>query len=295
MKKRYKILLNPTAGASNSKKVTEDDIRNAFRKYDDEADIHLLAESDDIADLITKAESEGFFAIVSAGGDGTLKSIAIEQIGRSLPLGILPLGTYNNTSLNLKIPFDFEKAVEKICHGNVVEIDVGKVSGGDYFLEAAGAGIDAALFPFGEQIKSGRFHRFAEVLHIALTYRPRKMTLRLVDRTGTEFVIRTKAILVLVANGVHYGSNIEIAPEASLFDGLLTVKVMSRFGVRDVARQFLTTFLPLKPSSPKIATYDVRSVQIESRSNVPFHVDGKEAGDLPASCEIVPSALKVIV
>ena len=54
--------------------------------------------------------------ILVAGGDGTVDSVvnAMAKQGISLPIGILPVGTANDFSKFLGIPFDIEEACKQI-------------------------------------------------------------------------------------------------------------------------------------------------------------------------------------
>ncbi|MEO6848904.1 MAG: diacylglycerol kinase family protein [Chthoniobacterales bacterium] len=295
MDAQFKIFLNPSAGASRSKKVTWEELKSAFAAQGCAAEVHVLTKTDCVKDLIDQAEAEGCRGIVSAGGDGTVRSIATAMVGRKTPLGILPLGTFNNTARNLCIPLDLEEAVKCVCHGKVTGMDVGKSSDNHYFLEAAGVGLDAALFPIGEEVKSGRFGRLLEAFRIAFSYRPKRIALDIVDHTGATTHLKTRAIWILIANGIHYGSNIEVSPEASLYDGLLTVKIIHRFSAMNMLVHFLAVILPIKPSLPKFTTYEIKSIRMESHSRVPFHVDGEKSGNLPIMFEVLPLALNVII
>ena len=43
--------------------------------------------------------------VVAAGGDGTLNAVAAKLQGTAIPMGILPLGTFNYVARVLNIPF----------------------------------------------------------------------------------------------------------------------------------------------------------------------------------------------
>src|SRR5262249_37759715 len=68
----------------------------------------------------------GYAAAVAAGGDGTIGAVATQVAGSGLPLGILPLGTSNDTARSLGIPLDLGKAAAVIARGVWTPIDAGQ-------------------------------------------------------------------------------------------------------------------------------------------------------------------------
>ena len=60
-----------------------------------------------------RAAEEGFLMVIACGGDGTVGAVAKGLVGTDCPLGILPLGTYNNFARALQLPLDLEGA----CRG----------------------------------------------------------------------------------------------------------------------------------------------------------------------------------
>ena len=60
------------------------------------------------------ARANGYDWIAVAGGDGTVESVAATLIGETLPLGIIPAGTFNNFARSLDLPLDPMQACEVI-------------------------------------------------------------------------------------------------------------------------------------------------------------------------------------
>ena len=69
-------------------------------------------------------------------------------------LAIVPFGTFNNLALSLKLPLDPEAVCDLIEAGLTRRIDVGMADEQHAFFEAAGVGVDADLFPIGEEVKA---------------------------------------------------------------------------------------------------------------------------------------------
>lgn len=67
----------------------------------------------------------GYDAAVAAGGDGTIGAVATQVAESGLPLGILPLGTSNDTARSLGIPLALERAAEVIARGDPFPVDAG--------------------------------------------------------------------------------------------------------------------------------------------------------------------------
>jgi diacylglycerol kinase (ATP) len=95
-----------------------------------------------------------------------------------------------------------------------------------YFFEAAGAGLDATLFPVGEEIKSGRWTRIVQAAGLALQYQPQPFSITF-DRPLSEVLptpsqmrrsggalagetIHRNALLVVAANGPYYGGGFTV-------------------------------------------------------------------------------------
>src|SRR5215467_3886597 len=67
----------------------------------------------------------GIDLVIAAGGDGLVGGVLPHVVNGQLPLGILPLGTSNNTARSLHIPQDIPGAIATIVQGHGQDIDLG--------------------------------------------------------------------------------------------------------------------------------------------------------------------------
>lgn len=149
--KHVRLILNPSS--ANPMKLP--DIIAAMEVADMRADLAFTSASESPTLIAQRAVEEGYDMVVVGGGDGTVSEIAKGLIHAPIPLGILPIGTYNNIARSLNLPTALAEACFVLGHGQIKSIDVGQANDEHHFFEAAGVGLDAALFPLGEEIKGG--------------------------------------------------------------------------------------------------------------------------------------------
>ncbi len=70
-------------------------------------------------------KQQGVDIAVAAGGDGLIGGVITHIVECGLPLGILPLGTSNDTARSLHIPEHIQQAAEIISKGHIREVDIG--------------------------------------------------------------------------------------------------------------------------------------------------------------------------
>lgn len=239
---------------------------------------------------VAAAVREGYDLVVAGGGDGTVSEVASALVGTGIPLGIIPCGTFNNIASSLGIAENLGEAAALIVAGKTRDIDTG-LANRDYFFEASGVGLDASLFPIGEEIKGGRYHRVFQAARRFLGYSVVEMRITLDG--GTE--IRANSPLVVVANGPYYGSAFNIAPEAQLDDGVFSVVVFETCTRFDVAGYLAATAQRRQSSLPCISTYKASSVEVSAEASIPAHADGKPIGTTPVTFRTIPKGLRVIV
>lgn len=262
-----------------------------------------------------RAVEEGFSMVIACGGDGTVGAVAKGLVGTGCPLGILPLGTYNNFARALQLPLNLDTACRVLARGLVRRIDVGVANDEHYFFEAAGVGIDAKLFPLGEEIKSGNWRRLWQAFRLAYQAEPEQIHFEL-DLPLSEAYHATaskrqrevlpfaaaeqrdldfSAYMLIVANGRYYGSGFTVAPDAFLDDGLLNIRIFRNFSKRELLKHFWSISRRRYAYSPKIDSFFASEVHITAKADLPFHVDGYQVGRLPLHLKSLPRALKVIV
>lgn len=255
------------------------------------------------------ALEQGASQILVAGGDGTVSAVARMLVRRPVTLGIIPLGTFNNIARSLEIPADMEAACRIICEGKERQVDAGIANDERYFFEAAGAGLDAALFPLGEEIKTGRWQRILQFARMTMRYNarrvrmefdcsvaaalPRERRRRFPSSSLASNSVVMRALLVAVANGPYYGGGFAVAPTARLNDGKLTVAVYRRFSKYELLRHFISISQGRRRFSPKLEVFSARRVKISAFHRLPVHLDGVPFGNAPVRLEAVPRALRV--
>jgi diacylglycerol kinase (ATP) len=253
--------------------------------------------------------------IAVAGGDGSVESVASDLVGTAFPLGIIPVGTFNNFARSLELPLDPIEACQVILAGNARSTDVG-IANGRPFFECLGSGLDAALYPLSEEIKSGRLHRTIDFLRRAYRFHRQRFVLDL-DRPACNalarattneshrlvhrFLERNKksnltlsALMLIVSNGPYFGMNFAVAPEARMDDGLLTVSVFTRYSKVQLWWHFASIAFGRREYCPKSIAFHVARLKVSGPRPLPVHLDGSlREGLWPLEMECKKGALRV--
>ncbi len=312
--KRARLIMNPIAGDDEPNPMKLPEIVSALEAHDIRVDLAFTSPDASPEAIARLAVEEGYDLVIASGGDGTVSEVAKGLIHASVPLGILPVGTYNNIARSLNLPIEVDAACQVIAQGQVKAIDVGQANDGQLFFEAAGVGLDAVLFPLGEEIKGGRWGRMLQAIRLTMAYQPQRLKI-LLDRSIAEarqhpvskrrFLqgrsstltreLSLSALLVVIANGPFYGVGFTVAPNAVIDDGLLTISVYRNFSKWELLRHFWSISKGQYHYSPKLETYHASEVRLTSDVQLPVHVDGKAVGNLPATFKVIKQALSVMV
>ncbi len=307
-----KLIVNSRAGRKggiSTNGATIDDVRAALAACGIAPDIEETREPGHATELARAAALAGYDGVIAAGGDGTTREAAIGLLGSGVPLGVMPLGSFMNVARMLGIPRDLPGAAAVIAGGEAAAIDVGR-AGKTYFLEAAGVGIDAALFRYTNQLDQGRWAALAHAARVALRYRPQRVVVQL-----DWWTVEMDALMVTVANGPYCGASFTVAPDAVADDHQLDVCIYGPMSKWDVLRQLLhaapTTAAPgaaarradpttlvgeAEPASEgRVYAFKARDVRVSAPRPLPGHADSLPIGVTPLRFSLMPGALSVFV
>jgi len=308
------LIQNPASGAQGSEprrrvRVRLEGICESLTEVTVEPGFNVAGRT---ADLVRT----GVDLVVVAAGDSTVHEAASSLVGTGKPLAIVPLGTFNNLALSLNLPRDVDTICDLIGAKRTREIDVGIANEHHHFFEAAGVGVDAELFPIGEEVKSGRFGNVARAVRLAIHYSQKSIELEF-DRPVLEAYqysfrnqapikkrrlrfkkskrrIKLRCSFVAIGNGPYYGSNFNVCPGASLDDGAFSIGVYRDFSKLELMRHFWSISGGRRLYNPKMEMFEAKLLRISSPSRLHVHVDGRPIGTTPVRFRILPKALRVI-
>jgi YegS/Rv2252/BmrU family lipid kinase len=245
--------------------------------------------------LAQRAVQEGYKAVIAAGGDGTLHEVARGLTNTDVVLAPLPLGSIMNLARALWVPRNLHGAARTIKGGRVLAIDISRIGPHD-FLEAAGVGVGAGLFAYFNKLDDS-----------GLSLDEARKALRFLEQVGTPQVcvefeggrLDVKTQAVNIANGPYVGAAVVVAPEARLDDGMLDVTIIDHASLKrllmHIASRAGGRSVHAAPDMHIVRTPWVRVSVGLGEHQLPVHADGDSVGDTPATFEVVPAALRVIV
>ena len=140
------VLLNESAGTLSASRTADEPrrIRTGFEALGVEADVRVVPPEEFDRAARGAAGDASVAAVVAAGGDGTLNTVASALAGTGKPFGVLPLGTHNHFAKDIGVPLNLDAAVAALARGVAGgawrDVDVGEVNG-RIFLNFSGIGL----------------------------------------------------------------------------------------------------------------------------------------------------------
>ena len=288
---RFIILLNPYAGRGKARFVLREALE-VVRREGIEIDVQESRDAQHLLALARQAAAEKPDAIVSLGGDGTHHYVLNGIVGSEIPLGIIPCGSGNDFAKGLGIPTRARAAAEALLAGNTRRIDLARV-GNTFYGCIAGAGFDSVVTRYAnERVRRlrGSWAYAWSILRCLKSYRPEPLK---ITSEAQEF--SGEVIFAVVGNNVSYGGGIHLTPRAKLDDGLLDVCIVPHLGKFELLRWVPSAYRGEHLRHPRIIYFQARKVSLSTTSRLELFGDGEFMQELPATIEIVPLVLPVIV
>ena len=279
-------IINPHSGSNN--KTTFLKIVTLL-KSDPHHVIWETTQPHEAVEFVKKAILQGATKIIAVGGDGTINEVASVLVGKSIPLGIIPVGSGNGLARHLNIPLNFRKAFQKVLVGASIKIDVGYINNKPFFC-TAGIGFDAAVaHRFANGKGRGLINYMKATIRTLFKYTPVKVS---INQAPFE-----KVFSLSIANANQFGNNAFISPYSNIQDGqleLVKVEILNKLQVGILA---IRLFKKNIHHSNNVKLESCKEACIHYLKNAPIHIDGENlfTENELLNITISPLSLSVII
>jgi len=266
------VILNPAAGFSQDDNVQA--VRASFARYSQvQCTMHVVRDPATVSRFVSEAMENRADIIVAGGGDGTVSAVVNLIAAKNIVLGVLPLGSLNHLAKDLNIPLDVDAAVDVICAGKTVAIDLGEVNG-RFFVNNVSIGAYPKALYFRDKWRPylGKWLAMA-LAFLAMVLKFSWFPIRL-ECDGT-----TKRVLVpllLAGNNAYATTWPDLGARPVLNSGMLWVLVLKKVGVPRRIWIMLLTILGKLEHLDEAETLETREFVVRSyRRIIAAGVDGE--------------------
>jgi diacylglycerol kinase (ATP) len=240
---------------------------------------------------------KGVEMVIVSGGDGTINEVVEGMLHSPVPLAVLPAGTANVLANETGMSTSLEKAARALADYRPQRIAVGRLHASGaaaprHFLLMAGVGLDARIVynvSAGLKRKVGKLAYWAAAMSV-------------IGRDLEEFDVKAdgaihKCSFALVSRVRNYGGDFEIACQTRLMDDAFEVVLFEGRSSARYLKYFTGVALKRLQGMKGVTVLRARKVCMSGVNDPRVHiqVDGEYAGRLPASIEIVPDALTLLL
>ena len=264
-------IVNPVAGKGLGAKVARS-IAGDLAEVGLSADVVSTPGPSEAARLASSAVEDGYEKVIAVGGDGTANEVANGLVDTDVAFGLYPIGSGNDFARALGYPRKRKQIAAFLADARPRRIDVGEMNG-RVFLNAAGVGIDghvAERVIASQRVVGPALGYLVGSLVSIVTYRPRQMRVR-IDGTTRE----GKHLVVVAANGTHFGNGMKVAPDAKLDDGMLDVIVGGDLGRWASVVALGKIYLGVHIDGKTILAFRSPTLDIELDETLPMQIDGE--------------------
>jgi YegS/Rv2252/BmrU family lipid kinase len=266
----------------------------------------------DVTRLVRAALKEGHLNIIAVGGDGTINEAINGFFEHGMALspdavfGFVSSGRGSDFRRTFGIKPGYEAGIARLKQSRIRRVDIGCVAclsqKGEpvsrYFVNVASFGLSGKVVARvgGAGLTRLLGDGFTYVFHALaalIGWRPQRV--RLIANSNYDEIAGIAN--VAVANGRWFSGGLRVAPQAEPGDGVFDIVVMGGKPRRRIVQtlQSLRTGAHLDDPAVRVvrASRLVAAPTVETNGAVAVETDGESAGLLPATFEILPSAINL--
>jgi len=287
----FEFIINPKSGSNLDIKAVGDLVAY-LRGQQCSVSINLTKSLDHAGELAAAALKAPCAAIITAGGDGTVRAVIAAIAGSQTPLLIIPAGTENLLATELGIDPSFDTLVELLERPCLKTLDLGAADG-SHFMAILGVGFDAEVIHRMNRFRAGHITHYDYIWPISRTFWEYRFPTIKVEADGRS--ICDEPALVFVSNISRYSVGLGISPDADCGDGFLDITIYRcRTHARLLQHAFLTS-IRRADQSPFITRLRCQCATISSPDpNTHVQIDGDPGPALPIDIRVMPAAAHIL-
>ena len=287
------VIINRAAGSRPTK---VDDVKAAVSAAGINATYEVPATESETVEVLRSWAESGNTHFAMAGGDGTV-NLAINallgfEIGELPVLGVLPGGTGCDLLKTFALPQDLGGAAKHLAGDDTYDIDIVTLEGEwglRYFANVAQVGVGAAAAETAPKMN----RRLGAVRYpVAFGMRLPRFPKANVTITTERRTYESEALAVIMANAQFFAGGWNVAPRATLMDGVLDIQIINARKTQAAAlvpKLIKGTHL----SDPAVRRFTAAEFKIETDPIWPLEADGDLVGNTTVEGRVVPAAIRL--
>lgn len=281
---RLFFIVNPVSGTSHQKSWVDKAVKELGAEY--EIDVLQTQYRGHGHTIAAEVASRDANIIVAVGGDGTVNEIGGAVIGTKSRLAIFPMGSGNGLARELGMSTkSADAAIDTIRRNKVAAVDYGDADGMPFFC-TCGTGFDAEIARlFTTNTKRGFWQYLKLCIKTFFSYKTIDIEFNI---DGVNY--NRSVFLFNAANIKQYGFGAQIAPLASVTDGLLDVTVVPKVNLFTALKLTIGMFSHKLHKMKPIETFKCSELTLKIPKGAPFHIDGDYVE--PSSCNMTIKVVK---
>ncbi|MFD2603030.1 diacylglycerol/lipid kinase family protein [Flavobacterium suzhouense] len=211
--------------------------------------------------------------ILVAGGDGTIKIVAEAVEKHDVVIGVLPAGSANGLSVDLKLSVDIKENLDIAFGDSVMEMDMVSING-KKSLHLSDIGANAELIRNYENSSlRGKLGYGLQALNTLTELDdPFEVTIH-----ANGVTLTTEARMVVIANTQKYGTGVTINPVGIMDDGKFEIVILKSLNIFLIGK-ILTGNMPVD-ADEDVEIISTDNALITTNRAVSFQIDGEYCGE----------------
>lgn len=304
---KWWLIRNPVAGSGRAEKDWPL-IAQALTKQGIEFEATVSTSHEHALTLASEGYAAGYRHFIVIGGDGSVNEV-INGIAEHHPerllevtIALIPVGKGNDWRRTLQLPASYQDAATTIAQGHTITQDVGSVTyqgpTGELqyrlFVNIAGIGFDGAVTKsVNDATKEGK--RLSKLSYlwqlVRVLFRHQAQRAKYSSPNGQH---EDDIFSVAIGKGQYNGGGMRQTPHAQLDDGKLAITLIRDLPawevIANVGRLFSGTFVRHR----KVETWAAAEFSVTTPGLL-LESDGESLGKTPATFQVLPRYLRVIV
>ncbi len=246
------------------------------------------------------AKASDYDIVVAVGGDGTVHEVlnGLMQIDTAArpALGILPIGSGNDTCRTLGIPRGLSSAIMVLRSGVRRKYDLGRCND-IYFNNSFSIGLDAEVTAKAVEFKATTPLSGLPLYLLSLVYVLFKQLrrYRFALSVDTEESRDVEVLLMAATNGPTYGGGFAITPNSTPDDGLFDTCTIAPLSLPQTLLRLPFVVVGKHTGMSPVTMSRHQAISIESPTPLPAQIDGEVFLENSYVIKMLPLAIEYVV